>query len=59
MHKLELYKDKRHEWRWRVRSSNGRVIGVSSEGYKNKTDCFAGVKLCMKAFESDEYFVVE
>ena len=27
------------EWRWRVRATNGKIIGASSEGYKNRLDC--------------------
>lgn len=36
--KFELYKDNKNEWRWRLVSSNGNIIAISSEGYKNKTD---------------------
>ena len=27
------------EWRWRIRATNGRIIGASTEGYKNRLDC--------------------
>ena len=37
--KCELYKDGKNEWRWRRISSNGRIIGASTEGYKNRSDC--------------------
>ena len=26
------------EWRWRFRAANGKIIAVSSEGYKEKRD---------------------
>lgn len=34
----EIYADKAGEWRWRHTAVNGRKIGASSEGYKNKAD---------------------
>lgn len=40
-----IYKDQKSEWRWRYVASNGRVIGVSSEGYINKADCQAAIAL--------------
>lgn len=38
MSNLEFYKDSAGEWRWRVRASNGEIIGASSEGYARKID---------------------
>lgn len=35
----DFYKDKKGEWRWRRKSSNGRIVGSSSEGYVNRADC--------------------
>ncbi len=37
--KTEYYQDKKGEWRWRKFSSNGRIIGASSEGYNARGDC--------------------
>ena len=37
--KIEVYKDKKGEWRWRVRARNGRVLADSGEGYKRKRQC--------------------
>lgn len=42
--KWEIYKDSVGEWRWRRTASNGEVVGASSEGYKNKSDCIANAK---------------
>ena len=39
------YKDGKGEWRWRLKSANGNTIADSGEGYKNKADCEAGIKL--------------
>ena len=41
--KLEVYKDKRGEYRWRRTASNGKIVGAASEGYKSKKDCEANM----------------
>ena len=35
----EVYKDRKDEWRWRRKARNGKIVGASSESYKNKSDC--------------------
>ena len=37
--KFEIYKDKRKEWRWTLRSANGRIIADGSEGYLTAQHC--------------------
>ena len=37
----EFYKDAKGEWRWRRIAGNNRIVGASSEGYKNRKDCVA------------------
>ncbi|HLM67659.1 MAG TPA: DUF1508 domain-containing protein [Longimicrobium sp.] len=39
------YKDAKGEWRWRLKAANGEIIADSGEGYKNKSDCEAGIQL--------------
>lgn len=34
--KFELYKDRRGEFRWRLKHSNGNILATASEGYKSK-----------------------
>jgi uncharacterized protein YegP (UPF0339 family) len=44
---FELYKDKKGEFRWRLRHQNGNILATSSEGYKAKasaTKCIENVK---------------
>jgi len=41
--KLEIYKDKRGEFRWRRIAPNGKIVGSSSEGYASKADCEANM----------------
>jgi len=41
--KWEFYKDNnksKPEWRWRRTAPNGRIVGASTEGYHNKSECF-------------------
>ena len=38
-------KDKRGEWRWTIHSRNGRIVGASSEGYKNRGMCLRNLEL--------------
>jgi uncharacterized protein YegP (UPF0339 family) len=36
---ITIYKDNAGEWRWRRKAINGRIVGASTEGYNNKSDC--------------------
>ncbi|MDD5358805.1 MAG: DUF1508 domain-containing protein [Sulfurovaceae bacterium] len=42
--KWEFYKDAKGEWRWRRISPNGNIVGASSQGYVNKSDCVDNAK---------------
>ena len=42
--KWEFFKDRKKEWRWRRVARNGRIVGASSEGYKNRVDCVANAE---------------
>lgn len=39
--KWEIYQDKRGRWRWRHYAVNGKLIGKTTQGYKEKADCLA------------------
>jgi len=39
----ELYEAK-GGWRWRRTASNGNIVGASTQGYSNKSDCIANAK---------------
>ncbi|WP_456378527.1 YegP family protein [Lutibacter sp.] len=43
MVKFEIYKDKREEFRFRLKAGNGKTILVS-EGYKTKSSCINGIE---------------
>jgi len=43
--KFEIYKDESDDFRWRLKSANGRIIADSAEGYRNKAACIRGITL--------------
>ena len=45
MAKFQMFKDKKGEYRWRLRADNNEIIADSGEGYVNKTDCEHGIDL--------------
>lgn len=49
--RIEIFRDARFDWAWRVRSANGRIIGCSGEGYKNRSHCIRMAKtVCNPGF---------
>lgn len=38
-----MYKDDDGDWRWRFQAKNRLILAVSSEGYRNRADCRAGI----------------
>lgn len=45
---FQIYRDLKREWRWRLKSTNGAVIGDSGEGYKRRTHAVAMVRRIME-----------
>jgi uncharacterized protein YegP (UPF0339 family) len=37
--KFEVYQDSAKAFRWRLKASNGQVIGAANKGYKDKGEC--------------------
>jgi uncharacterized protein YegP (UPF0339 family) len=50
-----MYKDSRGEWRWSYEASNRLTIAVSSEGYKNRSDCERGIAIMKTSTNSPVY----
>ncbi|MEM8875795.1 MAG: YegP family protein [Planctomycetota bacterium] len=48
MAKFEVYQDKKGEYRWRLKSSNGQNIANGGEGYVAKADCLNGIESVKK-----------
>lgn len=44
----QFYKDESEPWRWRIKSSNGNILAVSSESYKRLKDAKQCVISTMK-----------
>jgi uncharacterized protein len=42
---FEITKDAKKEYRWRLKAGNGKVIGMSDEGYARKDDCLQAIEL--------------
>ncbi len=49
---FEVFKDKKGEFRWRLRHQNGNIIADSGEGYSAKADCINGINSVKKMAES-------
>lgn len=47
--KIQVYKDTKGEFRWRITAPNGKKIANSGEGYKNHSDCLDGLELVFVA----------
>ncbi|MDD2868000.1 DUF1508 domain-containing protein [Neomegalonema sp.] len=54
--KIEIYEDKRGEWRWRRKASNGKIVGAASEGYKARADCEANANRGHKDSDKWEFY---
>ena len=50
-----VYQDRSGEWRWYLKSSNGRKIADSGEGYVSKQSCLDGIDLVKSAFNAPVY----
>jgi uncharacterized protein YegP (UPF0339 family) len=47
--KIEIYRDRKREWRWRIKVRNGRIIGASSEGFERRARAERNLHLIAKA----------
>lgn len=48
MNKFEVYQDTAGEWRWRLKSTNGKVV-ASGEGYKTARGAKRGCAAVIRA----------
>jgi len=49
---FHLYRDKKGEYRWRLRSRNTKIIADSGEGYSQKAACEHGIDL-LRAWDGE------
>jgi uncharacterized protein YegP (UPF0339 family) len=57
--KLQLYQDKKDEWRWRLKASNGRIIASGGEGFSSRSSCHKSVLNVWSTFQADDFDFVE
>lgn len=55
MAKFEIYKDKRGEFRFRLKAGNGQTI-LTGEGYSSKAGCTNGIESIRKNATDDSRF---
>jgi hypothetical protein len=36
--RVDFYKDRKKQWRWKRTAPNGPIVGASTEAYKRRTD---------------------
>jgi len=57
---LQLYVDKASQWRWRLKTNDQEIVGVSGMGFETKEECILYVEEVLryanvaKIEESDE-----
>jgi len=52
---FEVYKDKKKQFRWRLKSQNGRIIADSAESYTRKSNCIKAMESVIKVnFENSK-----
>lgn len=55
--RYEVYKDASGDFRFRLKSAgNYETILSSSEGYKNKSDCYNAINICQRNSPYDSYY---
>ena len=52
--KIEIYKDKKGEFRWRLVAPNGQQIANGGEGYASKANCKKGIESAKKNIQTAE-----
>jgi uncharacterized protein YegP (UPF0339 family) len=53
--KFEMYKDGKEEYRWRLKSSNGKVLATAGQGFKSKRSCETSIDNIKNGAGSDKY----
>jgi len=51
-----MYKDAKSEWRWTYYAKNREAISVSSESYKNKSDCEHSINLMKGSSQAPVFY---
>lgn len=51
-HKIEVFQDRKGEFRWRRKAGNSQVISTGAEGYVRKRDVMHGLKIANADYKS-------
>jgi uncharacterized protein YegP (UPF0339 family) len=43
--KVIVYRSLNQDWRWQITARNGRIVGASSEGYRDRKRAFENLRL--------------
>ena len=57
--KVEIYTDRKKEYRWRLRGLNGKIIDAATEGFKTRSSCIGNLNTTAKAFQNFEIVEVK
>jgi len=41
---VQVFKDRKKQWRWRARAGNRQIVATCGEGYKRRRDCMVMVR---------------
>lgn len=52
---IDVYKDKRREFRWRVRHRNGRIVAEGGEGYRSKATLRHSLTAFLASVSKEDY----
>jgi uncharacterized protein YegP (UPF0339 family) len=53
---IEVYQDIKREWRWRIISLNGKIIGASTESFTTKQNCIKNLNSIGEAMRNHREF---
>ena len=45
LHAIVYREEVSRQWRWRLKAGNGRIVADCGEGYHNRKECLAGLRL--------------
>lgn len=49
--RVEIYRGRNREWRFRIRGKNGKIIAGSSESYKRERSCHRALQIVGEALD--------
>lgn len=56
--RVQIYRDKGGEWRWRLRAANAKIVCDSAEGYKTRHGAVQAVEALYRILAAAEIVVM-